>query len=265
EDRNGDSLSLRPEGTAGCVRAAEQHGLLYNQTQRLWYTGPMYRHERPQKGRYRQFYQIGVEAFGMPGVDIETEILLLTDELWKRLKLSDAVTLELNNIGTANDRARFGAALKDFLEPQRAALDPDSQRRLDSNVLRILDSKVPETRALLEGAPVLADFVNPLAKAAFDSLLGMLDQAGVAWTQNPALVRGLDYYNGLVFEWTTPHLGSQATVCAGGRFDGLTRQLGGGDTPAVGFAMGGERLVRLVAEPQRGPPVLARRAGVAAA
>ena len=248
EDRNGDSLSLRPEGTAGCVRAAEQHGLLYNQTQRLWYMGPMYRHERPQKGRYRQFHQVGVETFGMPGMDIEAELLLLCAELWKELKIAPHVQLEVNNIGASADRARFGVALRDYLLPRREQLDEDSHRRLDSNVLRILDSKVPATRELLTDAPVLEEFLGAESRANFAALLALLDQAGVAYKVNPALVRGLDYYNGLVFEWTTDKLGAQSTVCAGGRYDGLSKQLGGADTPAVGFAFGMERLLLLLEE-----------------
>ncbi len=238
EDRNGDSLSLRPEGTACCVRAADQGGLLHNQTQRLWYMGPMYRHERPQKGRYRQFHQIGVEAFGMAGVDIEAEILMLCADFWRRLGLDGEVRLELNNLGTSADRASYGEALRAYLEPHREALDEDSRRRLDSNVLRILDSKVPTTREIVACAPAMADYVDPDSRAAFDRLLGILQRAGITPHVNPALVRGLDYYNGLVFEWTTDKLGAQATVCAGGRYDGLSKQLGGSDTPAVGFALG---------------------------
>ncbi len=262
DDRNGDSLSLRPEGTAGCVRAAEQHGLLYNQTQRLWYMGPMYRHERPQKGRYRQFHQVGVETFGMPGMDIEAELLLLCAELWKELKIAPHVQLEVNNIGVSVERARFGAALRDYLLPLAAQLDEDSRRRLDSNVLRILDSKVPSTRELLKGAPVLDDFLSPESRAAFAALLALLDQAGVAYRVNPALVRGLDYYNGLVFEWTTDKLGAQSTVCAGGRYDGLSKQLGGADTPAVGFAFGMERLLLLCEETGALPEGLDRNVAV---
>ncbi len=247
-DRNGDSLSLRPEGTACCVRAAEQGGLLYNQAQRLWYMGPMYRHERPQKGRYRQFHQIGVETFGMAGHDIEAEQILLCAELWAQLGIAQHVQLELNNIGSSEERARYGVALRSFLLPLKEQLDEDSRRRLDSNVLRILDSKAPATRDLLKGAPVLGDFLNKESREGFATLLAQLDQAGIAYTLNPALVRGLDYYNGLVFEWTTAKLGSQATVCAGGRYDGLARQLGGADTPAVGFALGMERLLLLLEE-----------------
>jgi histidyl-tRNA synthetase len=261
-DRNGDSLSLRPEGTACCVRAAEQHGLLYNQTQRLWYMGPMYRHERPQKGRYRQFHQIGVETFGMAGHDIEAEQILLCAELWKQLGIAQHVQLEINNIGSSEERARYGAALRAFLLPVREQLDEDSRRRLDSNVLRILDSKVPTTRDLLKGAPELNDFLSAESQQGFASLLAQLDQAGIAYQLNPALVRGLDYYNGLVFEWTTDKLGSQATVCAGGRYDSLARQLGGSDTPAVGFAMGMERLLLLLEEAGAFPEGLDRPVAV---
>ena len=262
EDRNGDSLSLRPEGTAGCVRAAEQHGLLYNQTQRLWYMGPMYRHERPQKGRYRQFHQVGVETFGMAGNDIEAELLLLCAELWKELKIAQHVQLEVNNLGASAERARYGVALRDYLLPLREQLDEDSRRRLDSNVLRILDSKVPATRELLKDAPVLEQFLSPESRQGFAALLAMLDRAEVSYTVNPALVRGLDYYNGLVFEWTTDKLGAQATVCAGGRYDGLSKQLGGAETPAVGFAFGMERLLLLLEETGAFPEGLERTVAV---
>jgi histidyl-tRNA synthetase len=261
-DRNGDSLTLRPEGTACCVRAAEQHGLLYNQTQKLWYMGPMYRHERPQKGRYRQFYQLGVETFGMAGHDIEAELLLLCTALWRRLGVTQHLKLELNNLGSSEDRARFGQALRDWLLPRREQLDADSQRRLDSNVLRILDSKVPETQELLKDAPRLDQYVSAAPREDFQRLLQTLQDAGIDYTLNPALVRGLDYYNGLVFEWTTDQLGAQATVCAGGRYDTLSRQLGGTDTPAVGFAMGLERLLLLIEAAQAWPASLASQVDV---
>lgn len=262
EDRNGDSLTLRPEGTACCVRAAEQHGLLYNQVQKLWYTGPMYRHERPQKGRYRQFYQLGVEAFGMPGTDIEAELLMLTADLWEQLKLSDSVTLEINSLGSPLNRVSYGKALHDYLQDYREELDEDSRRRLDSNVLRILDSKVPGTRQILEGAPRLADYVDGESRAQFEQLLLMLTEAGIRYRINPSLVRGLDYYNGVVFEWTTELLGAQGTVCAGGRFDGLVSQLGGKPTPAIGFAMGIERLILLLESLGRLPDGLDAHADV---
>ena len=246
DDRNGDSLSLRPEGTAGCVRAAEQHGLLYNQQQRLWYQGPMFRHERPQKGRYRQFEQFGVEAFGMPGPDIDAEVILLSARFLAELGLLDHVRLQINNIGSAEDRQQFGAALRDYLNAHAGALDEDSRRRLDSNPLRILDSKVPATQALLQHAPVLSDYLNPRSQDHFGRLKALLDRAGLSYEVNPRLVRGLDYYNNGVFEWVTEALGAQGTVCAGGRYDGLVAQLGGKPTPAVGFASGKERLVLLL-------------------
>jgi histidyl-tRNA synthetase len=261
-DRNGDSLTLRPEGTACCVRAAEQHGLLYNQTQKLWYMGPMYRHERPQKGRYRQFYQLGVETFGMAGHDIEVELLLLCCALWQQLGLAGHLHLELNNLGASDDRARFGRDLREWLLPQKEQLDADSQRRLDSNVLRILDSKVPETQELLKNAPRLEQYISEGPRQDFSRLLQTLEAAGINYTINPALVRGLDYYNGLVFEWTTDKLGAQATVCAGGRYDTLSRQLGGTDTPAVGFALGLERLLLLMEAVEAFPPGLARQVDV---
>lgn len=237
EDRNGDSLTLRPEGTASCVRACDQNGLLHNQLQRLWYAGPMFRHERPQKGRLRQFHQIGVETFGMSGPDIDAELILLSARLWKELGISEALTLELNSIGSSESRATYRQALVDYLGQFKDQLDADSLRRLDSNPLRILDSKVPETQALLADAPVLNDYLDEQSKAHFDGLCARLDAAGLAYTLNPKLVRGLDYYGLTVFEWTTTALGAQGTVCAGGRYDGLVEQLGGKPTPAVGFAI----------------------------
>ncbi|CAH0992656.1 Histidine--tRNA ligase [Sinobacterium norvegicum] len=248
EDRNGDSLTLRPEGTASCVRAGEQNGLLYNQVQRLWYCGPMFRHERPQKGRLRQFHQFGVETFGMATADVDAELLVLTARLWQQLGIDQYVTLELNTIGSAESRAKFKAALVDYLSDRKEQLDEDSQRRLGTNPLRILDSKSAETQAILDGAPVLSDFLDEESVAHFDRLKTLLDAAGVRYTINPRLVRGLDYYCKTVFEWVTTHLGAQGTVCAGGRYDGLVEQLGGKATPAVGFAMGVERLVLLLEE-----------------
>ncbi len=253
EDRNGDSLSLRPEGTASCVRAAEQHGLLYNQTQKLWYMGPMYRHERPQKGRYRQFYQMGVEAFGMPGVDIEAEILMFCYDLWQRLDIIDVVTLEINNLGTADDRLSYSEALKNYLEVHREDLDEDSQRRLDKNVLRILDSKSPQTQEILRNAPQMPDYISTESAESFSAIQKILVSAGIDFEVNNRLVRGLDYYNGLVFEWVTDKLGAQSAVCSGGRYDGLSKQLGGTDTPGVGFALGMERLILLLEELDRLP------------
>ncbi len=246
EDRNGDSLTLRPEGTAGCVRAGEEHGLLYNQIQRLWYKGPMFRHERPQKGRYRQFHQIGVETFGMAGPDIDAELIILSARLWKELGLYDSVTLELNSLGSSEARAEYRTALVEFLSARKDELDEDSQRRLESNPMRILDSKDPNTQALLDGAPVFEDYIDQESKEHFEQLCSMLDAAGIEYKLNPRLVRGLDYYCKTVFEWTTTELGSQGTVCAGGRYDGLVEQLGGRATPAVGFAMGIERLILML-------------------
>lgn len=246
EDRNGDSLTLRPEGTAGCVRAAEEHGLLFNQTRRLWYTGPMFRHERPQKGRYRQFHQIGVECFGMAGPDIDAELLILTARLWSALGLSDHARLEINSIGTSDSRKVYRQALVAYLEQYQGKLDDDSKRRLTTNPLRILDSKDPATREILQGAPSLDDYLDDESRQHFEQLKAMLDAAGVAYTLNPALVRGLDYYGKTVFEWITDSLGAQGTICAGGRYDGLVEQLGGKPTVAVGFAMGLERLILLL-------------------
>lgn len=246
EDRNGDSLTLRPEGTAGCVRAAEEHGLLFNQTRRLWYTGPMFRHERPQKGRYRQFHQIGVECFGMSGPDIDAELLILTARLWRALGLSGHARLEINSIGTSESRKIYRSALVDYLGEYKSELDGDSQRRLESNPLRILDSKDAGTRKILENAPKLDDYLDEESRAHFDRLRELLDAAGIEYTVNPALVRGLDYYGKTVFEWITDSLGAQGTICAGGRYDGLVEQLGGKPTFAVGFAMGIERLILLL-------------------
>ena len=246
EDRNGDSLTLRPEGTAGCVRAAEEHGLLFNQTRRLWYTGPMFRHERPQKGRYRQFHQIGVECFGMTGPDIDAELLILTARLWEELGLAEHTRLEINSIGTSESRRVYRTALVEYLSQFKSDLDADSQRRLESNPLRILDSKDPSTRKILENAPSLDDYLDEESREHFERLKSLLDAAGVAYSVNPALVRGLDYYGKTVFEWITDSLGAQGTVCAGGRYDGLVEQLGGKPTVAVGFAMGLERLILLL-------------------
>ena len=255
-DRKGDSLTLRPEGTAGCVRAAMQHGLLHNQTQRLWYQGPMFRYERPQKGRLRQFHQVGVEAFGMAGPDIDAELLLMTARLWRELGIEDAVTLQINSLGSSEDRAAYRRALVDYLEIRREHLDEDSQRRLQTNPLRILDSKEFATQTLLNEAPRLQDVLGEQARAHFQGLRQILDAAGIAYRVNPRLVRGLDYYDNTVFEWVTDRLGAQGTVCAGGRYDGLVQQLGGKPTPAVGFAMGIERLVLLLQELQAVPAEL---------
>ncbi|MGE4533759.1 histidine--tRNA ligase [Halomonas sp.] len=246
EDRNGDSLTLRPEGTASCVRAAMEHGLLHNQTQRLWYQGPMFRHERPQKGRYRQFHQVGVESFGLEGPDIDAEVIMLSARLWRELGLMEHVTLELNSLGSAEARAAYRERLVAYFEQHHDVLDDDSRRRLTSNPLRILDSKNPEMAEVLAGAPRLLDHLDDASREHFETLCGLLDAAGIDYVINPRLVRGLDYYGRTVFEWTTTALGSQGTVCAGGRYDGLVEQLGGKPTPAVGFAMGIERLVLLL-------------------
>ncbi|WP_269476065.1 histidine--tRNA ligase [Billgrantia diversa] len=246
DDRNGDSLTLRPEGTASCVRAAMEHGLLHNQTQRLWYQGPMFRHERPQKGRYRQFHQVGLEAFGLEGPDIDAEVILLSARLWQELGLYDHVTLELNSLGSNEARAAYRDKLVAYFEQHREQLDEDSLRRLGSNPLRILDSKNPDMASMLADAPRLMDHLDDESRAHFEQLTGLLEAAGIDYVINPRLVRGLDYYCRTVFEWTTTALGSQGTVCAGGRYDGLVEQLGGKPTPAVGFAMGIERLVLLL-------------------
>ncbi len=244
-DRNDDSITLRPEGTAGCVRAGLQHGLFHNQTQRLWYLGPMFRHERPQKGRYRQFHQIGVEAYGMAGPDIDAELILMCRRLWQQLGLDD-LQLELNSLGSTQSRANYREVLVDYFDRHRGQLDDDSQRRLEHNPLRILDSKNPDMQALIAGAPALADYLDDESRTHFASLCELLTEAGIDYVINPRLVRGLDYYNHTVFEWTTDRLGAQATVCAGGRYDRLIEQVGGPPTPAIGFAIGLERLLELL-------------------
>ncbi|WP_241617866.1 histidine--tRNA ligase [Rosenbergiella epipactidis] len=246
DDRNGESLTLRPEGTAGCVRAGIEHGLLYNQEQRLWYMGPMFRYERPQKGRYRQFYQLGAEVFGLTGPDIDAELIMMTARWWKVLGIAEHVELELNSIGSLDARANYREALVAFLEQHKDVLDEDCLRRMYSNPLRVLDSKNPEVQALLNDAPKLHDYLDDESREHFAGVCQFLDDAGITYRINQRLVRGLDYYNRTVFEWVTSSLGAQGTVCAGGRYDGLVEQLGGRATPAVGFAMGLERLVLLV-------------------
>ncbi|MFJ5358390.1 histidine--tRNA ligase [Pectobacterium sp. CHL-2024] len=246
DDRNGDSLTLRPEGTAGCVRAGIEHGILYNQEQRLWYVGPMFRYERPQKGRYRQFHQLGCEVFGLQGPDIDAELILMTARWWRVLGIADHVKLELNSIGSLDARARYREALVAFLEQHKDQLDEDCLRRMYTNPLRVLDTKNPQIQELLNDAPVLTDYLDDESRAHFEALGELLTQSGIPYTVNPRLVRGLDYYNRTVFEWVTTSLGAQGTVCAGGRYDGMVEQLGGHATPAVGFAMGLERLVLLV-------------------
>jgi histidyl-tRNA synthetase len=259
-DRNGDSLTLRPEGTAACVRAVLEHGLAgAGQTQKLWYIGPMFRHERPQKGRYRQFHQIGVEVFNLDGPDIDAELIVLTWRLWGLLGIRDAVTLELNSLGTSEARATYREALVEYLAARADQLDEDSRRRLSSNPLRILDSKSPETQALLIDAPKLADYLDDESRVHFEGLKARLDVAGIPYVINPKLVRGLDYYSKTVFEWVTDQLGAQGTVCAGGRYDGLVEQMGGKPTPGVGFAMGIERLVLMVETLGKVPAEIARQ------
>ncbi|WP_375055513.1 histidine--tRNA ligase [Zobellella sp. DQSA1] len=246
DDRNGDSLTLRPEGTAGCVRAGIEHGLLYNQERRMWYMGPMFRYERPQKGRYRQFHQFGVEVFGLQGPDIDAELIMLTARLWKTLGVNEHLTLQLNSLGAPEERVQYREALVAYLEQHQERLDEDCRRRMYTNPLRVLDSKNPEVQALLADAPVLSDYFGEQTRAHFDGLQALLTAAGIDFELNSRLVRGLDYYNLTVFEWVTESLGAQGTVCGGGRYDGLVEQLGGQATPAVGFAMGMERLVLLL-------------------
>ncbi|ENO8809380.1 histidine--tRNA ligase [Photobacterium damselae] len=246
EDRNGDSLTLRPEGTAGCVRSGIQNGLLYNQEQRLWYIGPMFRHERPQKGRYRQFHQFGVEVFGLNGPDIDAELIMMTARLWRELGIHEHVTLELNSIGSLEARAEYRTALIAFLEQYMEVLDEDAKRRMYTNPLRVLDTKNPEIQNILGDAPKLSEYLDQDSREHFAGLCELLDAAGIKYQVNERLVRGLDYYNRTVFEWVTDSLGAQGTVCGGGRYDGLVEQLGGKVTPAVGFAMGLERLVLLM-------------------
>lgn len=246
-DRNGESLTMRPEGTAGCVRAVLEHGLSGGgQVQKLWYTGPMFRYEKPQKGRYRQFHQIGVEVFNLPGPDIDAELIILTWRLWQKLGMADAVTLQLNTLGSSEARARFREDLVAYLQERFDQLDEDSQRRMTTNPLRILDSKVEATQALLVGAPSLHDYLDEESIAHFEGLKARLDAVGLRYEINQKLVRGLDYYCRTAFEWVTDKLGAQGTVCGGGRYDGLISQFGGKPTPGVGFAMGVERLVLLL-------------------
>ena len=245
DDRNGDSLTLRPEGTASCVRACIQHGLLHNQQQRLWYQGPMFRHERPQKGRYRQFHQVGVETFGIPGPEVEAELIAMTARLWQLLGIHE-VRLEINSLGSPEARQVYRERLVEYFQGYEADLDEDSRRRLKENPLRILDSKNPKLKNLIEAAPSLEDALDEASIQHFAQLRQMLDRMGIAYVVNPRLVRGLDYYTRTVFEWITESLGAQGTICAGGRYDGLVEQLGGKSVPAAGFAMGIERLLALI-------------------
>ncbi|MDR2220581.1 MAG: histidine--tRNA ligase [Methylobacillus sp.] len=256
EDKlNGERLTLRPEGTASCVRAVVQHNLLYNAPQRLWYQGAMFRHERPQKGRYRQFHQVGVEALGFAGPDMDAEHIIMTARLWRLLGLDD-VALEINTLGSPEARGRYRARLIQYFEQHTDTLDEDARRRLHSNPLRILDSKNPAMQGVIEAAPKLVDDLDEESRKHFDELQQMLNAANVRFTVNPRLVRGLDYYNATVFEWVTTQLGAQGTVCAGGRYDGLIAQIGGKPAPACGFAMGVERLLALLQDKNFTPPAL---------
>ena len=253
---NGESLTLRPEGTASCVRAVLQHNLLYNAPQRLWYMGPMFRHERPQKGRYRQFHQVGVESLGYAGPDMDAEHIIMTARLWRRLGLPD-IELQLNTLGTSEDRTRHRKRLVHYLEQHLDQLDEDARRRLSTNPLRVLDSKNPALQDLIEAAPKLLDDLDEVSLQHFEALQAMLRDAGIEYRINPRLVRGLDYYNFTVFEWVTTRLGAQGTVCAGGRYDGLIEQIGGKQAPACGFAMGVERVLALLEEYAFQPPQIA--------
>lgn len=244
-DLNGDSLTLRPEGTAGCVRACLEHGILHNQQQKLWYCGPMFRHEKPQKGRYRQFNQFGVEAFGISGVGIELELIAICQRLWEQLGIANAVHLQINTLGELEERQAYRTCLINYLTPFFEQLDADSKRRLEKNPLRILDSKNPAMQVIIANAPKLIDSISAQSRQHFFNLCAGLEALSIPYTINPFLVRGLDYYSQTVFEWVTDQLGSQATVCAGGRFDKLVEQLGGVPTPAIGFALGVERLLLL--------------------
>ena len=261
-DRNGDNMTLRPEGTASCVRAAQEHGLTYNQVQRLWYHGPMFRYERPQKGRQRQFHQFGAEVYGIDGPDVDAELIIMTARLWRQLGLQDAVTLQLNTLGSSAARAAYRTDLVAFLEANMHLLDADSQRRTGTNPLRVLDSKDANTQALLNDAPDFYAYLDDESRLHFERLCELLDAAGISYQINPRLVRGLDYYCKTVFEWVTDKLGAQGTVCGGGRYDGMIEQLGGKPTPAVGWAMGVERMILLLQEMQQEPAGLDQQADV---
>ena len=254
DDRNGDSLTLRPEGTASCVRACLQNGLLYNQQQRLWYMGPMFRHERPQKGRYRQFHQMGVETFGMPGPDIDIELISMIARFWKVIGIENDVRLEINSLGTSESRSAYKKILVEYLNQHKEQLDEDSLRRLTTNPLRVLDSKNSDLKDIIAAAPKLLDHLDDESKQYFENLCAQLDALNIQYVINTSLVRGLDYYSQTVFEWVTDTLGAQGTVCAGGRYDGLVDQLGGKSTTAIGFAMGIERLVSMVEQSEKTIP-----------
>ena len=260
-DRDGDSVTLRPEGTAGCVRAAIEHGLLYNQVQRFWYCGPMFRHERPQLGRYRQFHHIGAEAYGLLGPDIDAELILMTANIWRQLNLHNKLILQLNSLGTNAARASYRDAFVAYCNKNLDKLDEDSQRRLNTNPLRILDSKNPDLKELIQNAPQLKDYLDEESKNHFAGLCALLDKANIKYQINPYLVRGLDYYGRTVFEWVTDQLGAQGTVCAGGRYDGLVEQLGDRATPAVGFAIGLERVIALL-EMDQNPAIVEKCADI---
>jgi histidyl-tRNA synthetase len=261
-DRNGDNMTLRPEGTASCVRAAQEHGLTYNQVQRLWYHGPMFRYERPQKGRQRQFHQFGAEVYGIDGPDVDAELIIMTARLWRQLGLQDAVTLQLNTLGSSTARAAYRTDLVAFLEINMDKLDADSQRRVSTNPLRVLDSKDSNTQSVLDSAPDFYGYLDDESRVHFERLRELLDAAGIEYVVNPRLVRGLDYYCKTVFEWVTDKLGAQGTVCGGGRYDGMIEQLGGKPTPAVGWAMGVERMILLLQEMQQEPAGLGQQADV---
>jgi len=258
DDRNGDSLTLRPEGTAGCVRACQQSGLIFNQTQRLWYQGPMFRHERPQKGRLRQFQQIGVEVFGLNGPDIDAELIQLVSEIWSSLGLTDHLSLQINTLGSIESRNRYRKDLIAYLDEKKHDLDEDSQRRIHTNPMRILDSKDSDTQKLLNSSPDFHDYLDEESREHFEHLCNFLDKLDIAYHINKRLVRGLDYYGKTVFEWVTTMLGAQGTVCAGGRYDKLVEQMGGKSTPAVGLAMGVERLILLLDEADLFPDSIAK-------
>jgi histidyl-tRNA synthetase len=248
-DRNGDALTLRPEGTASCVRACLEHGLIHNQQRKLWYIGPMFRHERPQKGRYRQFHQFGVEAFGVNGAELDVELILMAARIWQQLGITD-VELQINTLGSVAARAAHRTVLIAYLQAHREQLDDEARARLETNPLRILDSKNPAVQAIVANAPALADYLDEADRENFAEIQALLTTAGVSFVVNPRLVRGLDYYNRTVFEWVTQSLGAQGTICAGGRYDGLVAQLGGKPTPAAGFALGLERIIELCDKPE---------------
>ena len=246
EDRNGDSLTLRPEGTASCVRAALQQGILFGQPARLWYGGPFFRHERPQKGRYRQFHQLGAETFGLAGPDVDAELIIMCRHMWQRLAILPGISLQINSLGTREARQRYRAALVEYFHQHEHRLDDLEKQRLEVNPMRILDSKNPELAEIIGAAPGLTEYLDPESAEHFEGLQNLLDAAGIDYDINPHLVRGLDYYSKTVFEWVVPEQGSQATICAGGRYDGLVEQLGGKPYPAAGFAVGLERIMGLL-------------------